>query len=76
MSAGVGTQTRITAQALEDIRAHGVETFPDECCGALIARDGIIVEAFKLPNTTSSGAARRFKIGPADYRASEAGPRG
>ena len=72
MSAEVGTGTRITAGALADIRAHGVATFPDECCGALIAKDGVIIEAFKLPNTTSSGAARRFKIGPADYRASEA----
>jgi proteasome lid subunit RPN8/RPN11 len=72
MSAGVGTSTRITGQALEAIRAHGVETFPDECCGALIEVDGVVVDAFKLPNTTSAGAARRFKIGPGDYRASEA----
>ena len=46
------------------IRAHGVETFPDECCGALIEVGGVIVEAFRLPNTTSSGAARRFRISP------------
>ena len=72
MSAGVGASTRITGQALEAIRAHGVETFPDECCGALIEVDGVVVDAFKLPNTTSAGAARRFKIGPGDYRASEA----
>ena len=72
MSAGVGTSTRITAGALEAIRAHGVETFPDECCGALVEVDGLIVDAFRLPNTTSGGAARRFRIGPGDYRASEA----
>jgi proteasome lid subunit RPN8/RPN11 len=62
----------ITTAAGEAIRAHGAETFPNECCGALIAVDGVIVEAFRLPNTTSSGAARRFRIGPSDYRASEA----
>ena len=72
MSATVGTGTRITAEALEVIRAHGVETFPDECCGALIDVGGVIVEAYKLPNTTSSGAARRFRISPNDYRMSEA----
>ena len=72
MSATVGTGTRITAEALEVIRAHGVETFPDECCGALIDVGGVIVDAFKLPNTTSSGAARRFQISPNDYRMSEA----
>jgi proteasome lid subunit RPN8/RPN11 len=72
MSVGVGTGTRITAGALEAIRAHGVRTFPDECCGALIEVGGVIVDAFELPNTTTGGAARRFRIGPGDYRASEA----
>ena len=65
-------RTRITERALEAIRAHGVETFPDECCGAMIAVDGVIVDAFRLANTTSGGAARRFRIGPGDYRQSEA----
>jgi len=73
MTTGVGNRvTTITAAALEAIRAHGVQTFPDECCGALIAVGGVIVEAFALPNTTTSGAARRFQISPRDYRASEA----
>jgi proteasome lid subunit RPN8/RPN11 len=73
MTSGVGNRvTTITAAALEAIRAHGVQTFPDECCGALIEVGGVIVDAFALPNTTTSGAARRFQIGPRDYRASEA----
>ena len=33
-------QTLIAAAAIETIRHHGAETFPDECCGALIAVDG------------------------------------
>lgn len=60
------------AAVLEEIRAHGEETYPDECCGALIAVGGAIVEAFRLPNTTSAGARRRFRIGPSDYREAEA----
>jgi proteasome lid subunit RPN8/RPN11 len=72
MIAGLRTGIRITPGALEVIRAHGVETFPDECCGALIAVDGVVVDAFRLPNTTSSGAARRFQVSAGDYRASEA----
>jgi len=73
MSTGVGARvTTLTTAALEAIRAHGSQTFPDECCGALIELGGVIVEAFPLPNTTTSGAARRFQIGPRDYRASEA----
>ena len=60
------------AAVLDEIRAHGEETYPYECCGALIAVDGAIIEAFRLPNTTSAGARRRFRIGPSDYRQAEA----
>ena len=60
------------AHVLDDIRAHGAEAYPYECCGALIAVDGSIVEAFRLPNTTAAGARRRFRIGPSDYRQAEA----
>ena len=58
--------------AIAGIRAHAAEAYPHECCGALIARDGAIVEAFPLPNTTAEGARRRFLVGPLDYRLSEA----
>ena len=44
--------------------ATASETYPDECCGALIAAGDTIVEAFRLPNTTAEGARRRFLIGP------------
>jgi proteasome lid subunit RPN8/RPN11 len=58
-------------EALEEIRRHALEAYPDECCGALIARAGRIVEAFRLPNTTAAEARRRFRISPSDYRQSE-----
>ena len=64
--------TPILETAVEEIRRHGSETYPDECCGALIERDGRTVEAFRLPNTTAGGARRRFQIGPSDYRLAEA----
>jgi proteasome lid subunit RPN8/RPN11 len=54
------------------IRAHGIETYPDECCGALIGRDGRVTEAYALPNTTEEGPRRRFLVRPDDYRAAEA----
>jgi len=60
--------TTLTAEALQTIREHGAETFPFECCGALIEVDGVVVEAFKMENTTAGGAARRFRIGPDGYR--------
>jgi len=56
----------------EAILRHAQETYPDECCGALIARDGVLVEAFALPNSTEEGARRRFLVRPQDYRAAEA----
>lgn len=64
--------SRLAEEAEAEIRRHSAETYPDECCGALIAADGSIVEAFRLPNTTSAGARRRFLIGPEDYRLAEA----
>lgn len=62
----------IEPAAIEAIRRHGAATFPEECCGALIGRDGVIAEAFPMDNTTTRGAARRFRIGPDAYRAAEA----
>jgi proteasome lid subunit RPN8/RPN11 len=59
-------------QAVAAIRRHAEEAYPDECCGALIAADGRIVESYRLPNTTAGGARRRFRIAPSDYRLAEA----
>jgi len=61
----------LAAAAESAIRGHGRETFPHECCGALLGRDGAVVEAFALPNTTSEGPRRRFLVRPDDYRAAE-----
>jgi len=59
--------------ALTDaIRAHGVSTYPHECCGALIGRDGEVTDTLPLPNTTEEGPRRRFLVRPADYQAAEA----
>ena len=62
----------LAADAEAEIRRHGTETYPNECCGALIASGATIVEAFPLPNTTAEGPRRRFLIGPDDYRLAEA----
>ncbi|MBI4887862.1 MAG: M67 family metallopeptidase [Acidobacteria bacterium] len=53
------------------IRRHGVETYPNECCGALIGRDGVVVSASPLPNMTEEGPRRRFRVRPQDYRDAE-----
>lgn len=55
----------------EAIRSHGSETYPDECCGALIGRDGVVTSTYALPNTTEEGPRRRFRVRPQDYREAE-----
>ena len=62
----------ISDEVVAGIRDHGRETYPNECCGALIGQDGIVTESFALPNTTEEGPRRRFLVRPDDYRAAEA----
>src|SRR6266403_4610068 len=61
----------ITAAVDEAIRAHGQETYPHECCGALLGRDGRVTDVVALPNTTEEGPRRRFLVRPSDYREAE-----
>lgn len=53
------------------IRAHGAETYPNECCGAFYGRDGVATATFALPNTTEEGPRRRFLVRPQDYLKAE-----
>lgn len=65
-------RVRLPAAAISTIQAHGVSTYPDECCGALLGpRSGDVVEAFALPNEHQGERRRRFLVGPDDYRAAE-----
>jgi len=71
------TERRLTITGAVDaaIRAHGQETYPHECCGALVGTtDGVtaVVSAIvPLPNTTEEGPRRRFLVRPSDYRDAE-----
>ena len=65
-------ELRLDAGIADAIRSHGVETYPNECCGALIGRDGVVSSVAPLPNTTEEGARRRFLVRPSDYRHAEA----
>ena len=57
------------------IRAHGVETYPHECCGAILgadvgaARD--VVALVPLPNRRDDSPRNRFEITADDVRAAE-----
>lgn len=64
------TVTLDTAAA-DALRAHARDTFPNECCGALIGRGGRVEHAVALPNTTEDGPRTRFLVRPSDYRDAE-----
>jgi proteasome lid subunit RPN8/RPN11 len=66
------TAITLPAAVVGAIHRHGRETYPNECCGALIGRDRVVLDTAALPNTTEEGARRRFLVRPADYRAAEA----
>jgi proteasome lid subunit RPN8/RPN11 len=61
----------ITAAVDQAIRAHGQETYPHECCGALVGSDDRVAAVVALPNTTEEGPRRRFLVRPSDYRMAE-----
>jgi proteasome lid subunit RPN8/RPN11 len=65
------TVLQLAAGVADAIRAHGVETYPHECCGALVGRDGEVTGAVPLPNTTDEGPRRRFLVRPSDYQQAE-----
>jgi proteasome lid subunit RPN8/RPN11 len=64
-----------TESVLRAIREHGVETYPEECCGLLlgdITPDGNRVsETRRIPNRHADERARRYLITPEDYHAAD-----
>ena len=53
------------------LRRHGEETYPHECCGALVGTGNHVTATVALPNTTEEGPRRRFMVRPSDYRVAE-----
>ena len=58
----------LTRAVYEQIRAHGEQTYPNECCGALIGQstsEGWTVEAaVAAGNTRTDSAHNRYQIAP------------
>jgi len=59
---------RLSRAVYEQIRAHGEETYPHECCGALLGQlteDGWRVEAaVRAGNMRTDSAHNRYQIAP------------
>ena len=61
----------LDAGVADAIAGHGRETYPHECCGALLGADGLVQSTVPLPNTTEEGPRRRFLVRPGDYQQAE-----
>ncbi len=60
---------------LDEIREHGMKTYPEECCGFLygteIANERVIHEIVAIDNSRQDNKERRFLITPEDFLEAE-----
>ncbi|MGB8540214.1 MAG: M67 family metallopeptidase [Candidatus Acidiferrales bacterium] len=70
-----GAALRISDALVRRIKAHGVETYPHECCGALLGIDSEagreIVELEPLANRRNDSPRNRFEVTPEDVQMAE-----
>jgi proteasome lid subunit RPN8/RPN11 len=68
-------QVWMSHDVAERIRHHGAETFPYECCGALLGRDSQetreVLELFPLVNRRDDSPRNRFEVTANDVRDAE-----
>jgi len=67
---------RILGECTEKIRAHAVEVYPNECCGALFGHDAAreegaekpqeILQIYPLVNRREDSPRNRFSVDPRD----------
>jgi proteasome lid subunit RPN8/RPN11 len=71
------TVLNLPSDLVRRIEAHGVETYPHECCGALLGHDSDgdapreIIELLSLPNRRDDSPRNRFQLTPDDVRLAE-----
>lgn len=70
-----GAILKIREELIGRIHAHGAETYPHECCGALLGReeDGEreVVDLLPLANRRQDSPRNRFELTPEDVRLAE-----
>lgn len=62
----------VHTDALREIRRHGEETYPEECCGLLIGRldegQNEVLHARRAVNQNENRRVDRYVIAPEEYR--------
>jgi proteasome lid subunit RPN8/RPN11 len=70
-----GAPLKMREEIACQIRAHGVETYPHECCGALLGHDADgareVAELLPLANRRDDSPRNRFEVTPDDVRQAE-----
>ena len=76
----VSTKIFLSDDVRAQIAAHGAETYPHECCGALLGRDGEaareVTALFALVNRREDSPRNRFAVTAEDVRAAERAAQG
>jgi len=66
---------RLSHALMEQIQAHGARDYPNECCGALLGRDGgaerLVLGLLPLVNQRNDSPRNRFSITSDDVRVAE-----
>jgi proteasome lid subunit RPN8/RPN11 len=71
-----GSRARLGSEIDAKIRSHGAETYPHECCGALLGRETAddareILALFPLVNRRDDSPRNRFSVTSDDVRDAE-----
>ena len=70
-----GSALRVSDALVRRIQEHGVETYPYECCGALLGRDKEtqreVVDLLPLANQRNDSPRNRFEVTPGDVQMAE-----
>ena len=64
------SRLRIDANVYAQLRTHGEETYPQECCGALLGvqagEDWVVRSAVRAGNQRTDSAHNRYQISPGE----------
>src|SRR5260370_39908742 len=74
-SSGLAAKILLSKEVGAQIRAHGAETCPQECCGGLLGHDGEtgreVTALFPVVNRSEDSPRNRFSITADDVREAE-----